>query len=541
MDNPPVNLPPSGNMPPTSGGNPVQPISQPGLTDSVVTSQTNTVSNSGNVIIGLLGNKKRLLIIVLIAFLTLFVFATGTFAMIGYGKLPIGSPKFRMAAADALMSLPFTPKTPEYVLRQSIRKSASIKKFGFDSSIAIDNVGSMLGLGSSGVDLSIKGALDMADSKNPLGHLRILLTKELDLDLRVKDKKAYVKLNKFPQTVISMLSMLGLPQSIMDEVINKWFYFDSTPLDTEARKVQNDKKDDTDKKLKQVNDAVIEALGDGRIKLKNSMVSERLNNVSVYKITTVINPNAIYNTQKVISDTLDEKKKPISKDKEDKMQKAISDSISDIEVVSHIDKSTYYLKKIIISFKLKQQTEDSSLGSSMDMFSGPLALGSMDKEIPVSIVMNYSAINEPVNVEVPKDSISFDELQRRIAEKIEAARPSEFMGGSFQRASNAKRRSDVNAILRAVSMYEAEGKGNLPANIDTTAKMIAKTSVDLCALLSPEYIAVLPADPNINMGREIEDCGANYMTGYMISRSANGKITVSALYAENGEIISETR
>ena len=73
--------------------------------------------------------------------------------------------------------------------------------------------------------------------------------------------------------------------------------------------------------------------------------------------------------------------------------------------------------------------------------------------------------------------------------------------------------------------------------------MISKTGVDLCSVLVPKYIASMPVDPNINIGRRIDeiDCDSNYMTGYMINKSAAGKITVSALYAENGEIISESR
>lgn len=536
MDNPPGSTPQDTPLPVDANAAP-----QPELTSPLSAASVNAPFGPKDIINALLANKKRLVVIILIAFFALFIFTTGAFAMVAYGKLPIGSPKFRIAVADTFMSLPFTPKTPEFVIRRSMRKSASIKKFGFDSSIAIDNVGSMLGLGANGMDLSIKGALDLADAKNPFGHLRILLTKELDLDLRVKEKKVYAKLNKIPQYVISMFSMLGLPQSIMDEVIGKWFYFDTTPLETEARKLQDSKEDNTDKKVKQISDALIEALANGKIKLKNSMTGDKVDNVPVYKITTVIDAKTIVDTQAVISSTLDEKNKPIDKEKTAKMEKTIKDAISDIEVVSFIDKSSYYLKKITISFKFKEQGRDTDLGSSIEVFSGPLPLGSMDKEIPVSIVMKYSAINEPVSVEVPKGSISFDELQRRIMEKLETATPSGLMGGSIQRASNSKRKSDVNSILNAINMYMVDNKGLIPAGIDSQPRMIAKTSVDLCSLLSPKYIAELPADPNINMGRGIENCESNYMTGYMISKSIGGKITVSALYAENGDIISETR
>lgn len=488
-------------------------------------------------------NKKRLAVIIIAIFFILFVFVGGTFAMIGYGKLPLGSTKFRIFASDTLMSLPFMPKSPEYVMRRSIKKSMNIKKFAFDSSIAVDNAGSMMDLGSNNFDISVKGALDIVDAKNPKGYGKLMLARDLDLDLRMKDKKAYIKLNKFPQTILTMLSTFGLPQSIMDEVLNKWFYFDSTPLDTEARKNQNMQKDDTDEKLNKVNDALIEAATDGTIKLKNSMASDKLENDSVYKVRTIIDARAINSTQMVISRELDEKEKPLDKDKIAKMEKSISDTVSDIEVVSFIDKSTYYLRKITISFKIKEQSSSrSGLGSSVDMLAGPLALGSLDKEMPVSIVVIYSKIGEPVNVEIPKGSISFDELQRRIMEKLETASPSGLIANKNRLADNTKRKSDINSILNALMIYQIENK-NTDSLITYDLQMISKTGADLCSILVPRYIASLPVDPNINTGRRIEytDCESNYLTGYMIQRVANDKITVSALYADNSESISVTR
>ncbi len=534
---------PVENTQPVAGVDPNLPVTPSEITDPIPTASANTPLSPKDVINTLLANKRKLAVVIISLLFALFVFTSATFAMIAYGKLPLGNTKFRIFAADTIMSLPFMPKSPEFVMRRSIRKSINIRKFAFDSSIAVDNAGSMVGLGSNNFDISVKGALDIVDNKNPQGFGKLMLARDLDLDLRVKDKKAYIKLNKFPQTILTMLSTFGLPQSIMDEVINKWFYFDSTPLDTEARKNQTMQKDDTDEKLKKVNDALIEAATDGTIKLKNTLSSDKLENDSVYKVTTIIDAKAITSTQQVISRALDEKEKPLDKAKIEKMEKSFSDTFSDIEVVSFIDKATYYLRKIAISFKIKEQSSSrSGLGSSIDMFAGPLALGSLDKEMPVSIVVVYSKIGEPVNVEIPKSSISFDELQRRIMEKLQTATPSGFIGGSLQKASNSKRRSDVNALLRAVNMYEAE-YSSMNNMLSDEPQMISKQGVDLCSVLVPKYIASMPVDPNINIGRRIDviDCESNYMTGYMINKSATGKITVSALYAENGEIISESR
>lgn len=233
---------PVENTQPVAGVDPNLPVTPSEITDPIPTASANTPLSPKDVINTLLANKRKLAVVIISLLFALFVFTSATFAMIAYGKLPLGNTKFRIFAADTIMSLPFMPKSPEFVMRRSIRKSINIRKFAFDSSIAVDNAGSMVGLGSNNFDISVKGALDIVDNKNPQGFGKLLLARDLDLDLRVKDKKAYIKLNKFPQTILTMLSTFGLPQSIMDEVINKWFYFDSTPLDTEARKNQKSTK-----------------------------------------------------------------------------------------------------------------------------------------------------------------------------------------------------------------------------------------------------------------------------------------------------------
>src|SRR4030042_6598744 len=78
-------------------------------------------------------------------------------------------------------------------------------------------------------------------------------------------------------------------------------------------------------------------------------------------------------------------------------------------------------------------------------------------------------------------------------------------GRQFAQANDTQRRSDINAILNAVHQYAAENKGALPTGIDTTVRTICgpiadpdcptTTSVDLCTLLVPTYIAAMPVDP----------------------------------------------
>ncbi len=111
----------------------------------------------------------------------------------------------------------------------------------------------------------------------------------------------------------------------------------------------------------------------------------------------------------------------------------------------------------------------------------------------------------------------------------------------FGRANNAKRRSDIVAILNAIGAYTADNKGVLPTGIPTTVATITDSvnGANICASLVPKYIPALPPDPSLKTN-DITIC-TNYNTGYTVVKDANNRVTVAAPSQEYGEIISVTR
>jgi prepilin-type N-terminal cleavage/methylation domain-containing protein len=110
---------------------------------------------------------------------------------------------------------------------------------------------------------------------------------------------------------------------------------------------------------------------------------------------------------------------------------------------------------------------------------------------------------------------------------------------------NSQRKADVNTILNAVYQYSIDNQGNLPDGIPTgTAKNICVTRtasatcttdnlVDLSPLTdSGKYLVAIPKDPKSSTGDN---------TDYSISQDTNGRITVAAPDAEQGQTISATR
>jgi prepilin-type N-terminal cleavage/methylation domain-containing protein len=122
-------------------------------------------------------------------------------------------------------------------------------------------------------------------------------------------------------------------------------------------------------------------------------------------------------------------------------------------------------------------------------------------------------------------------------------------GRQFQQANNSQRRSYVNAILNAVSQFQNDNRGQLPAGITgTTTKIIGTATsgcdagcvgtttpvacLDLTSALTPTYLASIPFDP-------LQSNNSN--TRYAVVATSTSRVLVTACDAELGQSISITR
>ncbi len=113
-------------------------------------------------------------------------------------------------------------------------------------------------------------------------------------------------------------------------------------------------------------------------------------------------------------------------------------------------------------------------------------------------------------------------------------------GKQLADSRNAQRRSDVNTIINGIYQYSIDNNGNLPTTITTTATDICSTGaadcsglIDLTVLTSSgRYLQSIPRDPST---------GNATNTNYTVVRDANGRITVAAPDAEQGQTISVSR
>ncbi len=117
----------------------------------------------------------------------------------------------------------------------------------------------------------------------------------------------------------------------------------------------------------------------------------------------------------------------------------------------------------------------------------------------------------------------------------------------FAQANNAQRSSNVNTILNGIHQYAIDNRGSLPTGITTSVTEICGDSTcsglaDLQVLTTGQtYIASIPNDPQCNFPAATASNCAAHGVGYTVVKSANGRVTVTAPYAELGASISVTR
>jgi hypothetical protein len=102
---------------------------------------------------------------------------------------------------------------------------------------------------------------------------------------------------------------------------------------------------------------------------------------------------------------------------------------------------------------------------------------------------------------------------------------------------NSSRRSNAQNILNAVYQYAADNKGALLSDISEAPKMICKSKAVSCEgmidlseiVVQKKYISSIPVDP---LEKDPNS------SGYEIYKSANGRLNVIAVKAENNAIIT---
>ena len=186
--------------------------------------------------------KKLFLFLILLFFFLLLIGAGGVTYAVAYEKIKLEKyPDVQKKVSAFVQSIPFMPKTPKFLLAKSALAHQEVTKQSFDVSIAVDSADLASSFGLTTIDAKVAGAVDYSDPKNVIFFMDASVTKDFNFELRKKDKFLYFKINKLPAL---LLAFMGLKTETFTPLLEKWVSYDTTPLDTEARRSIQDQEID---------------------------------------------------------------------------------------------------------------------------------------------------------------------------------------------------------------------------------------------------------------------------------------------------------
>jgi len=403
---------------------------------------------------------KSLFIFSIIITVILLLLGSSTL-LLAYDKIPLPESQFKNQISELVMSVPFLPKTPKYILNAAISAQKKLTRMSVDFSLAASSKGlsstlnSTMGLNQ--LDLALKGSLDYTDKKNPLLLLNLPVTKDFNLDLRLKDKISYFKINKFPQ---NLLSLTGMDKDKITPFFDKWIYYDATPLETEARK-NLDNYSNNQSPQNELTQKTLSYLLNDEILPNIKMSGDKIGNFDTYKMHLTVTKDMLdrimdklaqdYNTNKTGKITEDQKP---------------SKYIDDFNIDAWFDKNEYYLRQIVVMLKARAPKTQS-----MSIIDSTPLKDLEDDTFDFVIVLKQADFNKPFTVEIPSQSEKLEDV-------VSAFMESSGLLSGQKNAIYSSVKSDINQLENATLRYYTV-KMVLPKSLDDLAEAgeIMKTSV----------------------------------------------------------------
>jgi hypothetical protein len=403
---------------------------------------------------------KLILVLILVFSLLMGLLAAGAGVMVAYGMVPLDNQKLKDSISKIVFSLPFIPKTKEYVLAQSILAHKEVSSAAIEASVASTSQSLSTVLGGQNFDLSISGPIDYSDSKNLKASIRFQLTSEFDSEVRVNGQDLYFKIDKVPATFTSMITaMLGEAPGFkgFDPLLGKWVHHKFETLDTDARKLLDENKKE-EEPFDQVYQELTERILREKILPEVKMTSENVDGAKAHKLYVDLSGSLIDEIFKEIGE-IEKERKGAALDIQDSGTRP-SEIVKKLAITLWIDEKSYYLKKATVETRLKQDF-GSGISDSSSLY-GSL-FPSLQDTVDLVFSIKLAKIGEPVTLEVPADSMSTEEF---IAEAMKLLGMGYVMQQQVDMAKFYQARANVSSLGSAAEMYFVD-KQRYPDSIET--------------------------------------------------------------------------
>lgn len=452
-------------------------------------------------------------IVFVVVFLFLLIGGGGvSAALVAYDKVSLPSLEMQTAIRNVVLSLPFAPKTSAYVIEKTAMATTNLVSGSLDASVSISSSSLLSVAGSNNLDISVKGSFDKTDSSNIKSDFTLKAGNLFAADVKATDKKIYVKVNTFPTKLIT--PFIPISEEMLTSEFSHWIVWESNTLDTEARTLieQN-----SQTQSKTPAEALTSVLKNKTLMSKIALTTETLDGMSVYKLHPTVDAEFVKAYVSEFGSDFDKQNLDAGKWLE---------SLNDFNLDMYIEKSSYHVVKINVSFGSKQNS--SLLSPVISMVPGVSS-----EDIKVAAVLKLTDYNKPLTVAVPTDTKSWQDVYADIAQVMMSSESATLMNpqNQFETARDTQRRTDLYGITNAIYQYAADNNGNLPATTKAAfpTKEVCIGTATNCFDLSkagkagsfivPTYIASVPKDPKN---------GTDANTQYFIYMDENGRLHARA-------------
>ena len=360
--------------------------------------------------------KFIIFFLVILVFILIFL-GLGSYA-VAYDKVNINNSELQARVSNLVIGLPFMPKTPKYLLQAAAYAHEQVSKHTFDISLAMegDTLSSMMG--TNKVDFQIKGGIDYSDLKNIKFYSNILVTNDLNIDIKKKEKMIYFKINKIPPIIYPFL---GVDENKIKPIFDNWIGWDTSSLDTEARRNLNYyvKEDQENNLITQTTDTLLsnKILSDMRLS------DDSEDGFAVYKIHLDATSELLDLIESKMRETQEGGMKLRTESRK------ASDTLKDTKIDIWIDKKEFFVRKFTIYTKLKPDINIDPQGLlSLNPVKNEAILGINNlgqSEYTLSAAVKFGDFGSEIKVEEPDKFLKPEEAMNLMAQTLSIPSPAD--------------------------------------------------------------------------------------------------------------------
>lgn len=405
-------------------------------------------------------NWKRKLLVFEVIISVLIFFSASIVSLIALDKISLPDAKLQEKISFSLMKIPFFPKTPKYIISESINVQKKVTRSYIDISLAVDAGNSLGGLnqllGKSSFDIAVKGPVDITDPLNPLMSLNMAFAKDLSLDMMMKNKIVYIKINSLPQT---LLALAGLDSGKFSMLLDKWIYYDISPIETQARKNLDDyaktNPENPDMQLK-----ALSFLSDKKLLSYVKITDDKIDSFNTYKFDLPLTKEVLDYLQGKIEKEFNVGDKNTAINKQEKL----SDYIEGGSIALWFDKKEYYLRQLKFMAKINTPKTSGFSTYSMPMMLNAKSNGSYS----ISLVLKQSDFGKPFDVSIPQNALTLEEATKLFYESMSSS-PLLNPVGMVDKSKFTRAIADIDTLKDAVLRFHTS-KGRYPETVNDLIK-----------------------------------------------------------------------